>query len=50
MMPASAASAAPRNEVSLQGWTTMVLAAGTCIARTIKRSYLACERSPFEPI
>ena len=39
--PASAASSAPRNEVSSQGCTTIVLAGGTCLARAIRRSYFA---------
>jgi hypothetical protein len=41
MIPAAAASAAPRNEVSSQGWTTIVVAGRTCLARAIKRSYSA---------
>ena len=36
------ASTAPRSELSSQGCTTMVLAAGTLFARVINRSY-------FEP-
>ena len=39
IMPASAASKAPRNEASSQGYTTMVAAADTCLAAAIKRSY-----------
>ena len=42
MMPASAASIGPRNEVSSQGYTTTVVAAGTSLARAISRSYLVC--------
>ena len=33
MMPASAASVAPRSEVSSQGWATMVTTGWTCLAR-----------------
>jgi hypothetical protein len=40
MIPASAASMAPRRDVSSQGCTTIVVAAGTARARAIKRSYL----------
>src|SRR5215469_15599648 len=39
-MPSSAASVAPRSEVSSHGWTTTVLAAGTCRATAISQSYL----------
>ena len=42
MIPSSAASIAPRSDVSSHGWTTMVVAGGTCLARAINRSYLAC--------
>src|SRR5262245_9061295 len=41
MMPAAAASAAPRNELSSHGCTTTVVAGCTCLARLIRRSYLA---------
>src|SRR4051812_13713469 len=41
MMPASAASAVPRKELSSQGCTTMVAAAGMALAAAIRRSYLA---------
>src|SRR5215469_6111227 len=41
MMPASAASTAPRSEVSSHGWTTTVVAGGTSLAVTIRRSYFA---------
>ena len=44
MMPASAASVAPRREVSSQGCTTIVVAAGTDLARAIRRSYLTAGR------
>ena len=56
MMPASAASTAPRSEVSSQGCTTMVAAGGTSLARAISRSYFACggcgsaDRSRTSPI
>ena len=40
MMPASAASIGPRSEVSSQGYTTTVIAAGTSFARARSRSYL----------
>jgi hypothetical protein len=39
MIPASAASVAPRNDVSSQGCTTMVFAARTIFAFAISRSY-----------
>src|SRR6187431_1417603 len=39
MMPASAASTAPRSELSSQGWTTRVGTAGTFCAAAIRRSY-----------
>src|SRR5215471_11625014 len=42
MIPVSAASTGPRSEDSSHGWTTTVLAAGTCLALAIRRSYLAC--------
>ena len=42
MMPASAASTAPRSEVSSQGCATTVVAGGTCFACAISRSYLLC--------
>src|ERR1041385_2427082 len=42
IMPVSAASTGPRSEDSSHGWTTTVLAAGTCWALAISRSYLAC--------
>ena len=42
MIPASAASIAPRNEVSSQGCTTIVVAGGTFFALAIRRSYLDC--------
>src|SRR5437899_3226565 len=42
MMPASAASVAPRSEVSSHGCTTTVVAAGTSFARAIRRSYFDC--------
>src|SRR5262249_4209800 len=41
MIPSLAASAAPRNEVSSHGCTTTVVAGGTCLARLMRRSYLA---------
>src|SRR6478752_5922338 len=41
MMPASAASATPRSELSSQGCTTMVAAAGIAFAAAMRRSYLA---------
>ena len=50
MMPASAASIAPRNEVSSQGCTTTVVAAGTCFARAMSRSYFEWGGSPSGPI
>ena len=40
MIPASAASMGPRNEVLSHGWTTIVFAAGTLFARVINLSYL----------
>src|SRR5258705_12075578 len=40
IMPASAASTAPRSELSSQGCTTMVDTAGTAFAAAIRRSYL----------
>src|SRR6476660_9711747 len=39
MMPASAASTAPRSELSSQGCTTRVGTAGTFCAAAIRRSY-----------
>ncbi len=45
MMPACAASTAPRSEVSSQGCTTTVVAGGTCFARAISRSYLRMRRT-----
>src|SRR5215471_12942207 len=45
MIPSSAASTGPRSELSSQGWTTTVLAAGTFLAEAIRRSYFACGRS-----
>ena len=39
IMPASAASTAPRNELSSQGWATTVVAGGTCFALAMSRSY-----------
>ena len=50
MMPASAASVTPRNEVSSQGCTTTVVAAGTCFARAMSRSYFEWDGSPSGPI
>src|SRR4051812_37207060 len=41
MIPSSAASIVPRNELSSHGWTTTVLAAGTFLAEAISRSYFA---------
>ena len=43
-MPASAASTGPRSEVSSQGWTTTVIAAGTCFARAISSLVFAVGR------
>src|SRR6476659_3324494 len=40
MIPASADSTAPRNELSSQGCTTMVVTVGTPLAVAIRRSYL----------
>src|SRR3954471_22173667 len=40
MMPASAASATPRSELSSHGCTTTVVAAGIAFAAAIRRSYL----------
>ncbi len=39
MIPASADSIAPRNELSSQGCTTMVVTVGTPLAVAIRRSY-----------
>ena len=39
MMPASAASTAPRSDVSSQGCATTVVAGGTFFALAISRSY-----------
>ena len=39
MIPISAASIAPRNEVSSQGCTTIVVAGFTSFARAMRRSY-----------
>src|SRR5262249_2949280 len=50
MMPASAASTGPRNEVSSQGCTTTVVAAGTCFALAISRSYFEWGGSATGPI
>src|SRR5262245_6117828 len=50
MMPASAASMGPRSAVSSQGRTTTVVAAGTCLARAISRSYFEWGGSPSGPI
>ena len=47
MMPASAASTTPRSELSSQGCTTMVDAAGTAFAAAIRRSYLLGDRAPL---
>src|ERR1700740_3757626 len=46
MMPASAASAAPRNEVSSQGCTTIVATVGTAFAAAIRRSYFEGRAPP----
>ena len=48
MMPAAALSTTPRSEVSSQGCTTMVRAAGTALAAAIRRSYLLGDRAPLE--
>src|SRR4029450_1849251 len=45
MIPASAASIAPRNDDSSQGYTTSVAAGWTFFARAINRSYLLCGAS-----
>ena len=50
MMPASAASMAPRSEVSSQGCTTTVVAGGTCLARAMSRSYFEAGGSPSGPM
>ncbi len=50
MMPASAASTAPRSEVSSHGCTTIVGAGGTSFARAISRSYFARGGVPSGPI
>ena len=50
MMPASAASTAPRSEVSSHGWTTTVVAGGTSLAVTIRCSYFARGGSLTWPI
>src|SRR6516164_3233077 len=50
MIPVSAASTGPRNEVSSQGYTTTVVAAGTSLARAINRSYLVCGGAANGPI
>src|ERR1700736_5639710 len=44
--PPSAASAAPRNEVSSQGCTTIVVTVGTAFAAAIRRSYFEGRASP----
>src|SRR5205085_7045498 len=46
MIPASAASAVPRSEVSSQGCTTIVVTAGTAFAAAISRSYFEGRASP----
>src|SRR5262245_53712177 len=42
MMPASAASTAPRRDDASQGWATTVAVGGRALAAAISRSYLAC--------
>src|ERR1700752_5361042 len=41
MIPASADSSAPRNELSSQGCTTIVVTEGTFLAAALRRSYFA---------
>src|ERR1700754_1971028 len=45
MMPASAASAAPRSELSSHGCTTIVVAAGIAFAAAMRRSYFVPGRA-----
>ena len=50
MIPISAASIAPRNEVSSQGCTTIVVAGFTSFARAMRCSYFDAivPNSPFD--
>src|SRR6476660_9743806 len=50
MMPASAASTAPRSELSSQGWTTRVGTADTFCAAAIRRSYFDRVGVPLAPV
>src|SRR6201989_1226086 len=46
IIPISAASTAPRNDVSSQGCTTSVVTAGHALARAIRLSYFDCSGWP----